>query len=207
MIANLPEKTGRALEEWLNAVRASGHEKHGQIVGMLKERGVSHGYANLIAHIARGNVAIPGEPPGGAGGAGAPGSGAGGSGAGARDASAAGGAAPADPVAAQYEGKEALRPLYDAIVAAVRKFGDDVELAPKKTYVSLRRAKQFGLLQPSTKTRLDVGIKLKDADPTPRLEAAGSWNAMVTHRVRVTASEEVDDELVQWLRGAYDAAS
>ena len=183
MIANLPEKTGRSLEAWIAEVRDSGLEKHGQIVGMLKERGVSHGYANLIAHAARERAA-------------------GGAGSGA-DAVRAG---EPDLVEAQYTGKEDLRPIYDRIASAVRGFGDDVELAPKKAYVSLRRNKQFGLLQPSTKSRLDVGIKLKDAALTARLEASGSWNAMVTHRVRVSTRDEVDDELVGWLRRAYDDA-
>lgn len=182
MIANLPEKTGRPLEAWITEVRSSGLEKHGHIVAMLKQQGVSHGYANLIAHLAREGSA--GE-------------------AGGRSAAQP---APADLVAAQFEGKEDLRPIYDRIANAVKDFGDDVEFAPKKAYVSLRRSKQFGLLQPSTKTRLDVGIKLKDAAPAGRLEASGSWNAMVTHRVRVAAKDEVDDELIGWLRRAYDDA-
>jgi hypothetical protein len=183
MIANLPEKTGRSLEAWIAEARGSGLEKHGQIVGMLKEHGVSHGYANLIAHAARERAA-------------------GGAGSGADTA----GAGEPDLIAAQYARKGDLRPIYDRIASAVRGFGDDVELAPKKAYVSLRRSKQFGLLQPSTKTRLDVGIKLKDAAPTVRLEAAGSWNTMVTHRVRVTSRDAVDDELIGWLRRAYEEA-
>jgi hypothetical protein len=183
MIANLPEKTGRSLEAWIAEVRGSGLEKHGQILSMLKEHGVSHGYANLIAHMARERAAGRASSGADAAGAGEP-----------------------DLVAAQYASKEDLRPIYDRIASAVRGFGDDVELAPKKAYVSLRRSMQFGLLQPSTKTRLDVGIKLKDAGPTVRLEAAGSWNAMVTHRVRVTSRDEVDDELIGWLRRAYEEA-
>lgn len=112
----------------------------------------------------------------------------------------------ADLVAGQYSGKEGLRPVYDRIAAAVGSFGDDVELAPKKAYVSLRRRKQFGLVQPSTKTRLDLGIQLVGVEPGGRLEASGSFNSMVSHRVRITEAGEVDDELVGWLRKAYDAA-
>ena len=66
-------------------------------------------------------------------------------------------------------------------------------LAPKKAYVSLRRRKQFGCLQPSTATRFDVGINLKGVAPAGRLEASGSFNAMVSHRVRVSDVKEVDD--------------
>lgn len=111
-----------------------------------------------------------------------------------------------DPVAVQYAGKESLRPVYDRILEAVEAFGNDVEVAPKKSYVSLRRSKQFALVQPSTKTRVDLGLKLSDAEPAGRLEAAGSWNAMVTHRVRLTRPAEVDETVVGWLRAAYDQA-
>ena len=107
----------------------------------------------------------------------------------------------------QYAGAEAdLRPIYEKLIAAVTKFGE-VEVSPKNAYVSLRRAKQFAILQPSTATRLDVGIKLKGVKPTGRLEASKSFNAMVTHRVRVETLKDVNKELVGWLRQAHDAAS
>jgi hypothetical protein len=86
---------------------------------------------------------------------------------------------------------------------AVAKFGGDVEVAPKKAYVSLRRSKQFAIIQPSTKTRVDVGINLKGVAAGPRLEASGSFNAMVGHRVRLSARGEVDQELIGWLQQAY----
>lgn len=110
-----------------------------------------------------------------------------------------------DLVEAQYAGaKAALRPIYDALIAAVRKLGADVAVSPKKTYVSLRRSKQFALIQPSSATRVDVGINLKGVPASARLEASGSFNAMVSHRVRVGAVTEVDRELIGWLRQAYD---
>ncbi len=107
----------------------------------------------------------------------------------------------------QYSGaKSELRPIYEAIVSAVSDFGDDVEIAPKKAYVSLRRSKQFGLIQPSTKTRVDVGIILKGFEPEGRLEASGSFNSMCSHRVRITDPAEVNAELFNWLKKAYEAA-
>src|SRR5262249_2622467 len=91
-----------------------------------------------------------------------------------------------DPLAAQDAGaKSGLRPIYDALAKALGKLGSDVEFAPKKAYVSVRRSKQFALIQPSTAERVDVGIQLKGVAPTARLEASGSFNAMVSHRVRV----------------------
>ncbi|MEZ4416027.1 MAG: DUF4287 domain-containing protein [Gemmatimonadota bacterium] len=111
-----------------------------------------------------------------------------------------------DLVAAQYQRKEALRAIYDRLIAEVRSFGQDIEVAPKKSYVSLRRSKQFALIQPSTKTRLDVGLNLKNVNFTDRLELSGSFNSMVSHRVRLTKDSDVDAELIAWLRTAYDQA-
>ena len=103
--------------------------------------------------------------------------------------------------------KAAWRTDFDALVTKLETFGEDIKLAPTETYVSLLRGdKKIGIVQPS-KERLDIGIKLKGVEPTARLEMAGSWNNMVTHRVRVATSSEVDEELVQWLRQAYEAAS
>lgn len=112
-----------------------------------------------------------------------------------------------DLVANQYSGpKEGLRPIYEKIAKMVEGFGDDVELSPKKSYVSLRRNKQFALVQPSTKDRVDVGLNLEGEKPTGRLEASGSFNAMVSHRVRLTSPKDVNAELKAWLKKAYNAA-
>ena len=112
-----------------------------------------------------------------------------------------------DPVAEQYAGARAgLRPIYDAVVAAVQKFGGDLEVSPKKANVSLRRHKQFALVQPSTATRLDIGLNLKGVAPFGRLEASGSFSSMVSHRVRLDSVKGVDKELIGWLKQAYDQA-
>jgi len=175
MIANMPEKTGKSLQEWVALLGLVGARKHGELMTVLKgEHGLTHGYANLVAHTARDSLPSNNTAD--------------------------------DPVAAQYAGKETLKPVYDRLVELVRAFGDDVEIAPKKAYVSLRRAKQFALVQPTTKTRVDIGIKLKDTAPTDRLEASGSFNSMVTHRVRTSGIDDLDAELHAWLKAAYDAA-
>jgi hypothetical protein len=111
-----------------------------------------------------------------------------------------------DPVAHLFAGKEGLRPLYDRLASLAVGLGEDVEIAPKKLNASVRRRKQFALLQPSTRTRLDLGLILPGREPAGRLEASGSFNAMFTHRVKLTGLEEVDGEVEGWLRAAYDAA-
>lgn len=177
MIKNLEEKTGKSLDQWVKIARSFGELKHAQIVKELKEQhGLGHGYANLVAHTASG---------------------------------AAGSNAPAgdDLIASQYAGeKTALRPLYDKLIKTIRTFGNDIEIAPKKAYVSLRRSKQFGLIQPTTKTRLDIGINLKGIAPAGRLEASGSFNAMVSHRVRIETEKDINKELIGWLKKAYECA-
>ena len=111
-----------------------------------------------------------------------------------------------DPVAHMFEGKEGLRPLYEAMAAMAAALGPDVEIAPKKANASVRRRRQFALLQPSTRTRLDLGLILPGRAAGGRLEASGSFNAMFTHRVKLGGVDEIDAEVEGWLRAAYDAA-
>ncbi len=106
-------------------------------------------------------------------------------------------------VTAQYSGKERLRPIYEALLAMATGLGADVEPAPKKTYVSLRRNKQFGLLKPASKSRMEVGLNLPGESATERLTAT---TGMCTHIVSLTSVDEVDDELRGWLTAAYEHA-
>lgn len=174
---NIESSTGKSVDAWARLVKAQKFAKHGEMVKWLKDvHGLGHGNANLIALTARGELG-EGAPEGD------------------------------DLLAAQYAGaKLALRPLYDRLAEEVAAFGDDLEFSPKKTYVSLRRKKQFALIQPSTASRLDVGINLKGTPAGGRLEASGSFNAMVSHRVRVESAKDLDKELLGWLRTAYDQA-
>ena len=71
---------------------------------------------------------------------------------------------------------------------------------------SIRRRKQFALFQPSTRTRLDVGLILKNRSAEGRLESSGSFNAMFTHRVKLSSVADIDAELGAWLKEAYDEA-
>lgn len=176
MVQNLKETTGKTLEQWLKIVKATKLEKHKPIVDHLK---AEYGIGHGYANLIGQRALQPVDGP----------------------------VAGDDLVAAQYAGaKAAVKPIYDALSAALRGFGSDVEFAPKKAYVSVRRSKQFAIIQPSTATRVDVGIQLKGKPPTARLEASGSFNSMVSHRVRVEAAGDVNAELVKWLKEAYESA-
>ncbi len=174
-IANLEAKTGKSFAEWLTIARSSGFSKHGEIVKFLKE---THGIGHGYANLVAMRSLEANAPPPAAG----------------------------DPADDLYTGaKAALRPIHDALMTALRGFGGDLEEAPKKGYLSLRRKKQLGLIQPAA-GRVDLGLVLKGVEPSGRLEAAGSWNGMMTHRVRLAAASEVDAEVTGWLRQAFDAA-
>lgn len=115
-------------------------------------------------------------------------------------------AAPEDLISQQYRGKEGLKPLYDTLMATVLQLGPEVTVTPKKGSVSLIRKKQFALIKPATKTRIDLGLKLTGKPLTDRLEHSGPFGTMCTHRVQLTRQEEVDGELIQWLTEAYEKA-
>jgi predicted transport protein len=176
MKQNLAAKTGRSLEAWVTLVQKQKQQKHGQIVAWLK---ADHDLSHGYANLIA-NHAL---------------------------AAAVGTITEDEVLLAQYMGaKAALKPIYDALEKIVAGFGKDIEFAPKKTYVSLRRSKQFALIQPSTATRMDIGINLQGVPVSERLEASGSFNAMVTHRVRIENLKQIDAELKGWLKQAYDAA-
>ena len=170
-VRNIEEATGRSMDEWVALVKASGKERHAEIVAWLKaEHGFGHGNANLVAIIAKRGSAVGGD----------------------------------ELVGAMYAGpKAALRPFHDKVIELARSFGADVELAPKQAYVSLRRSKQFGTVGPGPKGRIEIGLNLAGIPPAGRLEAAGG---MCTHRVRLSSTDELDTEMVGWLREAYQRA-
>lgn len=109
-----------------------------------------------------------------------------------------------DLVAAQYTGKDQLKPIYDQLITLVKTLGNDVTVTPKKASVSIIRKRQFLLIKPATKTRIDLGFKLKDKPTTERLENSGPFGTMCTHRVRLTTASEIDEELKAWINEAYE---
>lgn len=176
MIDNLHKNTGRSLEEWIAIVKKEKLEKHGAQLKFLKEK---HGLTHGFANM----IALK-----------------------ARGADAASASSEESLIENQYKGKEQFKPLYDQLISTVQSFGTDVEIAPKKNYVSLRRKKQFALLQPATKTRFEVGIILKGQEAQGKLEAITAANAMCSHKINLTGSDDLDKEVIFWLQAAYDQA-
>ena len=175
-VANIEKSTGRKMEEWYAIVNKSGFSKHGELVTFLKEK---HGFTHGNA-----NTVVHFAKQSHAGAA----------------------ENDTDWITEQYKGKENLKPWYDKLLVEIKNLGDDVEIAPKKAYVSFRRKKQFAIIQPSVKTRLDVGLNLKGVAPGNTLEAAGTWNSMCTHRVKIEDEKTISEALLRWIREAYEQA-
>jgi Domain of unknown function (DUF4287)/Domain of unknown function (DUF5655) len=176
-IRNIETTYGKPLDYWFAVIDASGLTKHNQVVAMLKaDHGLAHGAAHRVSLLAR-----------------------------QRDH--AGVAQASDPGGALYAGAKAgLRPLHDALLGEIRAPGG-FDIAPKKGYLSLRRRKQFARIQPSTASRINLGLILPATTPaTGRLEPAARFNPLFTHRVRITAATDLDDELRGWLAAAYARA-
>ena len=172
MIDNMPEKTGKSLEEWKELLNSKSFERHSDAVKFLKtDHGVTHGFANTIVTLAKDKNE-----------------------------------APDDLVSSQYQGKESLKPIYEQLIKIVKEFGTDVIVTPKKGSVSVIRKRQFALIKPATKTRIDLGLKLVGKEITERLENSGPFGSMCTHRVQISSIEHLNEELKEWLSEAYEKA-
>jgi hypothetical protein len=177
-MANIEKRIGKSLTELTSIVKSSGLSKHGEMVAMLKSTlGMGHGDANTLVHFA---LKSDGQ-------------------------SAAQGLSEGQVLDGLYTGPKAgLRPIHDKLLAAMQEFGD-FEQAPKKTYVSYRRKKQFAMIGPATNTRVEVGLNVKGLKATDRLQDLPAGQ-MCNYKVKLTDAKEVDAELIDWIKTAYDAA-
>lgn len=175
---NIQKKTGKSLDELAILVQKSGLTKHGEIRDYLKrELGLGHGDANmLVHHVLKSDGAT-----------------------------AAAGKSVDSVLDEIYTGAKAgFRPIHEKLIQEINTFGE-YEVAPKKGYVSLRRKKQFAMIGPKTNTRFEVGINAKDFKKNARLleQPKGS---MCNYVVNLTDVNDVDSELIAWLRSAYEGA-
>ena len=175
---NIQKKTGKSLDEVTAIVRKSGLTRHGEIRDYLKrELGLGHGDANALVHAVQQS-----------------------------DGQRAAEGKSADNVLDEiYVGAKAgQRPIHEALMKQIEKFGE-FETVPKKGYVSLRRKRQFAMLGPKTNTRFEVGINAKDLRTSPRLleQPKGS---MCNYIVNLSGAQDVDAELIAWIKSAYESA-
>jgi hypothetical protein len=179
-LKNIQTRTGKTLAELFALISESGLTKHGEILKMLKhDLNMGHGDANALA-AAFLKSAAPGAAPGAE-------------------------AATEDVADAIYvAAKSGLRPIHDKLMTVIAELGP-FEIAPKKAYVSLRRKKQFATIGPATRTRVDVGLNMKGVPATERLIELPP-GGMCQYRVSLTEVDQVDQELMAWVRLAFEGA-
>jgi len=173
-VRNIETRYGKPMSEWFALITASGLAKHTEVVAMLKaEYGMAHGAAHRVSLLAR-QTAAPAPTSADA------------------------------ALDALYTGKKgrpsaAPRPAHDGDrclwPGCVHRAKEGIPEHPAH--------KQFAMIQPSAAGRLDVGLILRGIPAAGRLEPAGSFNALFTHRVRVTSPEDIDPTLTEWLNSAY----
>lgn len=179
-LRNIETKTGKKIDELRAIIAESGLDKHNAIRDMLKAKlGLGHGDANALVHFALNSDG--------------------------QSAAAATGQSADDVLGEIYTGGKApLRPLHEQVMDAIQDFGE-FESVPKKGYVSLRRKKQFAMVGPSTKDKIEVGLNMKGVPETSRLTAMPA-GGMCQYKVKLSNPAEVDAELIAWIKQAYDAA-
>lgn len=181
-IAALEEKTGRSLEEWLRVLDREGPASETERREWLKaEHSLGTNYSSWIAERSVGKGG-DGDPE--------------------AYLEAADGY-----VERMFAGpKAALRPIFDELVRLGRSMGRDVKVCPAQTIVPLYRNHVFAQIKPTTRTRIDFGLALRDTPVPPRLIDTGGFakRDRITHRFALASPAEIDDEVRSWTQVAYD---
>lgn len=175
MLENLKEKTGYSLDEWKSLIAKQSFLKHGEIVKFLKE-------THNVTHGYASEIALK-----------------------VLGSDAASTTITDELILNQYKGKEHLKAYYDKLLEEIQKFDGDFNIDPKKTYVSLKRKKQFVILNPASKTRFEIGFNLKGVEPKGKLEAEKP-NVICSHKINIFNINEIDNEVIDWIKIAYENA-
>ena len=182
-VAELKQKTGRTLEEWLAHIKKAGPKGEKERRAWLKEEhGLGTNTAWWLAERAEGKGEETADPD--------------------RYLE----AAERDVEKMFSGGKAKLRPLYDALLKLGLKTGKEAKACPCQTIVPLYRNHVFAQIKPATQTRIDLGFALGDMKPKGRLIDTGGFakKDRITHRIPITSMEDIDDEVKHWLKVAYD---
>jgi uncharacterized protein DUF5655/uncharacterized protein DUF4287 len=181
-ITGLKQKTGRSLEEWISLVKKEGPAEEKQRREWLKAKhGLGTNYSWWIAEqsVGKGNDGSPEAYLKSAD----------------------------DYVEKMFAGSRAgLRPLYDALLKLGRSTGKDVKVCPCQTMVPLFRNYVFAQIKPATRTRIDLGLALKDTKTPRRLIGTGGFakKDRITHRFEIMSLDDIDEEVKRWLKKAYE---
>jgi len=183
VIKGMKEKTGRSIDEWVSHVKKHGPADEKERAAWLKsEHGLGTNYASWVAGKSAGKndgFEDAGEYL--------------------RHAE--------DFVEKMYTGPKAhLRPIYDAILSFAKTLGKDIGVSPCSTMVPIYRNHVIAQIKPTTRTRIDLGLALKNTKTPKRLINTGGFEKKdrITHRIEITSPDEFDDEAKKWMKKAYE---
>jgi len=181
-IAGLKQKTGRTLEEWIRFIGKEGPETEKDRREWLKAKhGMGTNYAWWIAErsVGKGDDGSPETYLKQA----------------------------EEHMEEMYAGaKESLRPMFEELLALGRSLGQDVKVCPCQTMVPFYRKHVFAQIKPTTRTRIDLGLALKDTKVPKRLINTGGFakKDRITHRIEITSPKEINAEVKKWIKIAYE---
>ncbi len=173
--ASMRERTGRSLEEWVEAVGSSGVDPLDQLAvrkWLKAEHGIAQNSQWTIADAA---------------------------------ARAAGWVRPSveEYIDGQYAGaKAALRPIFDRLRAIIEGLGDDIGVEGRSTYTPFVRKRQFAAVAAATRSRVDVGLRYRDP-PKSKLLSPAKAPGQATHKLSLTSVDDVTGEVERLLESAY----
>jgi Domain of unknown function (DUF5655)/Domain of unknown function (DUF4287) len=182
IMAGMKQKTGRSVEEWIHLIEKQAPAGEKERRAWLKEKhGLGMNYAWWLAErsLGKGDDGNPETYLKQA----------------------------EEYVTNMFSGpKAALRPIYDALLKLGRSMGEDVRVCPCQTIVPFYRKHVFAQIKPTTQTRIDLGLALKDMKTPKRLIDTGGFEKKdrITRRIEISSLSDIDDEVKRWLAKAYD---
>jgi hypothetical protein len=183
VIAQMKQKTGRSLDEWVRHVKQRGPEGEKERAGWLKkEHGMGTNYASWIAGKSVGKTEATEDAVQYL-----------------KNAD--------DYVERMFAApKEHLRTIYDQVLTFAKTLGPDIRVSPCQTMVPIYRNHVIAQVKPTTRARIDLGLALRDTKAPKRLIDTGGFakKDRITHRIEISSREEFDDEARRWMKRAYE---
>lgn len=103
----------------------------------------------------------------------------------------------------QYADRSQLRPIFDALIDVATGLGD-VTVQTRKTYVSLVTPRRtFARIQPTTKNRVDLALRLNGHKPGRRLQPS-KIHETTPLQIGLTSVDDIDSDILNWLQEAYE---
>ena len=174
MLISLPEKYGQPLSYWINLIHSKSVQGKSNIITLLKSQ---HDFGHVDASILAGIILNNGKPVY---------------------------ANEAGLLADQFINKEQLKPLYHDFMKSLSAHIPDAKVIIKKTYISLNGRKEFAALAVKSKElRLAMDLEGEPQKPLEKMKGIGCM-PRISHMVKLVDNSQLDNQLYQNLRFAYE---